>query len=438
MTLTKKSFKYIVFSIIACILSFTLIMVSLNSFYLKTVEKKYNKICETTSQIISAAIDENSVNSWLKGENIHRYIQISSKLKSIKSSFNDIDSISIYQMKEDGMYTVFRSETDNPRFDLGNVESYNSKWAEHKKELLSGKSVDGFITNGYSGNLEMICVPLFDSNNNYVAHICIGISIDRMNAEIKDFTSLVGAAIFAGIAILYILILTYVKLRSEKLAKANIKDALKRTYAIFFAAFILLSIASVGLNAYEQRNKAISNEKLIAESTLESIKSIIPRNRVEAILNNETNENYNDLKQYAFSIVKESSNIDKVFINEMQKDKMRLIIDTDNAEDNLNTKVNYPDNLKTYINDFIDGKSVDTFVTHNKSNNKVALAIAPILNENGDPVCYLGVEKTMTDTNKDIIKYMAFTTIIILVSLIALLFVELTITAKYLNSFKED
>lgn len=437
MAFIKKSKKYIVLSVLACILSYAVIMVGINFFYNRTVEKKYSEISETVSQIVSAAIDENSVDSWLKGGNVHSYTLASNKLKSIKSSFEEIDSILICQMREDGKYIVFNSATDNPRFDLGNVESYNSKWTEHKKEFLSGKAVNDFIANGYSGQIKMSCDPIFDSNHKYVAHICVGISLDKLAGEINSFMIIVGAAIFVGIVGLYFIIFVYIKLKAEKRTKVNFKSAKKRVYALFIAAFIMMSVASVGLNAYVQRSKVIDNNLSIAESTEDLIKSIIPQNRVSTFFSNEENDNYKDFKQYVFRIVRDSSNISRVFICEMQKDKMNLILDTDNNVDAQNKTLDYPENLKAYINDFIDGKPIDTFVTKNISDIKIALALTPVSYEDGNSVCYLGVEKTMTDSNEIIKDYVIYTSVIIMISLTVLLFAELVITTKYLKKYKE-
>lgn len=437
MAFIKKSKKYIVLSVLACILSYAVIMVGINVFYTRTVEKKYSEISETVSQIVSAAIDENSIDSWIKGGNVHNYTQASNKLKSIKSSFEEIDSILICQMREDGKYTVFNSATDNPRFDLGNVESYNSKWVEHKKEFLSGKAVNDFIANGYSGQIKMSCDPIFDSNHKYVAHICVGVSLDKMADEVNSFILIIGAAIFAGIAGLYFIILVYIKLKAEKRTKVNFKNAKIRVYALFIAAFIMMSVASVGLNAYEQRNEVILDNLSIAESTEDLIKSIIPQNRVSTFFSDTENDNYKDFKKYISDVVKESSSTGRIFISEMQKDKMHLILDTDNIENTQNKTLDYPENLKVYINDFIDGKDIDTFVTKNSSDKKIALALTPVSYEDGNSVCYLGIEKVMTGTNEIIKDYVIYTSVIIMISLTVLLLAELVITINYLKKYKE-
>lgn len=205
------SFRYLIVSFLMCVIIYIITIVASAFLYSNAIETRYANLCKTVSHVVAGSFDADSVDSWLKGEHTHSYIQATNKLEELNGNIPYLDSIAIYQMREDGMYTIYNTKSTLLRRDLGNVVSYDNKWDAYKQAFLAGKEVENIFVNGYDGKVLTYCMPIFDSNGKCTAYVCSGISMSTITAERTGFTKSFGMVLFVIIAALYLLIFVYIK-----------------------------------------------------------------------------------------------------------------------------------------------------------------------------------------------------------------------------------
>lgn len=207
------SFRYIIVSFLMCVTIYIITIVGAAFLYSNAIETRYANLCKTVSHVVAGSFDADSVDIWLKGEHTHSYIQATNKLEELNENIPFLDSIAIYQMREDGMYTIYNTKSTLLRRDLGNVVSYDNKWDVYKEEFLAGEKVENIFVNGYDGKVLTYCMPIFDSNGKCAAYACSGISMNTITAERSGFVKSFGMVLFVIIAALYLLIFVYIKIK---------------------------------------------------------------------------------------------------------------------------------------------------------------------------------------------------------------------------------
>lgn len=207
------SFRYLIVSFLMCVIIYIITIVASAFLYSNAIETRYANLCKTVSNVVAGSFDADSVDIWLKGEHTHSYIQATNKLEKLIDNIPSLEFIAIYQMRADGMYTIYNTKSTLLRRDLGNVVSYDNKWGVYKQEFLAGKEVENIFVNGYNGKVLTYCMPIFDSNGKCVAYACSGISMNTITAERTGFVKSFGMVLFVIMAALYLLIFVYIKLK---------------------------------------------------------------------------------------------------------------------------------------------------------------------------------------------------------------------------------
>lgn len=205
------SFRYIIVSFLMCVIIYTITIIGSAFLYSNAIETRYANLCKTVSHVVAGSFDADSVDIWLNGEHMHSYIQATNKLEELNDNAPYLDSIAIYQMRKDGMYTIYNTKSTLLRRDLGNVVSYDNKWEAYKNEFLAGEKVENILVNGYNGQVLTYCIPILDSNGNCAAYACSGISMKTITAERTGFVKSFGMVLFVIMAALYLLIFIYIK-----------------------------------------------------------------------------------------------------------------------------------------------------------------------------------------------------------------------------------
>ncbi|MCM1115404.1 MAG: HD domain-containing protein [Clostridium sp.] len=229
------SFRYIIVSFLMCVTIYIITMAGSAFLYSNAIETRYANLCKTVSYVVAGSFDADSVDSWLKGEHTHSYIQATNKLEELNGNIPYLDSIAIYQMREDGMYTIYNTKSTSLRRDLGNVVSYDNKWETYKDAFLTGEKVENIFVNGYDGKVLTYCMPIFDSNGRCAAYVCSGISVNTIAAERSGFVKSFGMVLFVIIAALYLVIFGYFKSKiihpvnklSRNMGDPNRRDCIK-------------------------------------------------------------------------------------------------------------------------------------------------------------------------------------------------------------------
>lgn len=226
--MNSLSFRFVEVSFITCVILYIITIAGSGFFYSRAVENRYEKLCKSVSEIVADAIDADNVDAWLNGKNTHAYVQETNKLKKLSKDIINLDSIAIYQMREDGIYTVYNTKPTGIRSDLGTITSYDSKWYAHKSDFLKGENVDNMLVSDYTGQIRMFCTPVFNSDGVCKAYVCTGISLTAMRAEMFAFIRRFSTIILFILGALFVFMTVYVRINAVSPIKA-LNDAMKKT-----------------------------------------------------------------------------------------------------------------------------------------------------------------------------------------------------------------
>lgn len=205
------SFRFLSISLVMCIMLYLLTLVGSGMLYSRAVESRYASLCKTVSQAVSSSVDADNINIWLSDADTYGYVQATNRIEELKNDIPELEFIKIYQMRNDGMYTVYNTNSKLLRRDLGNVVGYDAKWGKYKDDFLEGKSVERIFVNGYYGQTMTYCTPMTDSNGECVAYACSGISMNSIQGELSSFIKSFGTLLFGVIAVLYAIIFIYIR-----------------------------------------------------------------------------------------------------------------------------------------------------------------------------------------------------------------------------------
>ncbi len=242
-------FKFLSVSFITCVMLYIITIAGSGVFYYNALQTRYTNLCKSVSEVISGTIDADEVDSWLNGQNTHSYVQATNKLSRLSGDIPSLDSLIIYQMREDGMYTVYNIKSTGVRSDLGTVVNYDSKWRSRKDDFLAGEQVDNLMVIAYSGKTVMYCTPIFDSGNKCVAYVCSGVSKSVMNRELLSFLKNFSLILCVIIGALFILMSVYINakiVRPIKRIGEAMKNSAKKGSVEYMSALSSLNINNTG------------------------------------------------------------------------------------------------------------------------------------------------------------------------------------------------
>lgn len=212
----RVGFKLTAAILLASIVLYAVSIAGAGILYMRSVRERYEKLSSSVAEVVSGAVDADSINSWLDGKNVLGYVRTSNRLLKISKGTLNLDSIIIYQMRSDGMHTVFNANSTGTRGDLGEVEPYDTQWAKFKEDFLAGKAVGDITVTGYRGDVSMHCVPLFASDGECVAYVCCGVAESTMRGELRAFIAKYGLALFAVLLLTFAVSVLYARMKIAK------------------------------------------------------------------------------------------------------------------------------------------------------------------------------------------------------------------------------
>ncbi len=324
------SFRYIIVSFLMCVTIYIITIVGSAFLYSNAIETRYANLCKTVSHVVAGSFDADSVDIWLKGEHTHSYIQATNKLEELNGNIPYLDSIAIYQMREDGMYTIYNTKSTLLRRDLGNVVSYDNKWDVYKNEFLAGKKVENILVNGYDGQVLTYCMPIFDSNGKCTAYVCSGISMSTITAERTGFVKSFGMVLFVIIAALYLFIFAYIKIKivnpvnrlSYDMEKPVRRDCIKHMRKLasnsYYSVSDLQKILKASAKVFEKKIGIDTQNRMHQRDAIRTFSSVMSRSDV-------VSEKYKDHVGAYTRILCEELSRDEKFSQELDADMLKML-----------------------------------------------------------------------------------------------------------------
>ncbi len=315
-------FKFLSISFITCVALYIITVVGSGLFYANSLRYRYSNLCKSVSDVVAGTIDADNVDLWLVGKNTHGYIKTTNKLAQLSEDISSIDIISVYQMREDGMYTVYSTNATGVRRDLGNVVSYDSKWSVYKDKFLAGEQVDNIEVNSYSGITTMYCTPVIDSNGRCVAYVCSGIASSSIKREIMSFVKRFSLIMAAIIGVMFLLMSLYIGrkvIRPIKRIGEAVRSSVNKGSVEYMSALSSLKLSGGG----EIQNILKSSEKVLEDKANASWK-----------MNKEQRDVMN-----AFSTLISAVNIDMAGYTDHVSTYSRMICDQLKTKENYSGKI---------------------------------------------------------------------------------------------------
>lgn len=178
-----------------------------------TMVDEQAKQAEGVVELASKAIDADKVNEYLAGdESMPGYKETEEELARIRDSFDNVQYVYVYQIREDGCHVVFDPDTaDEPGSDMGDVIDFDEDFLPVLDDLLAGEPIDPLVSNGSYGWLLTYYMPLHDSNGECVAYVAADLSMNSIMSDSYSFMVRVIALFAAFFILVCVLVLWLAK-----------------------------------------------------------------------------------------------------------------------------------------------------------------------------------------------------------------------------------
>lgn len=331
MTVLKKTSLrthfYAVIILTAVILSAVTVFTS-NLLYRASQHSRCENVSRTVAQTVSSFVKNSDLQGYVNGMNSVEYIETNNKIRRLAKSVPDIVCIDLYNMTENGMQTVFDTQSDDIKGGLGKVYDYDRNWAKYKSEFLTGENVSDAQILISEGMAVMYCVP-FEKNDDGYTYICVGITQSKLTAERMRFMKYTSLIIILTACVTVICSLWIFRRRVTKPLKKIMllteRAATENDEALIYdilntnvnVSNELENIYKSLLKIYTSKTRLMSAASAADEKSVKAIISLIKR------MDNFTALHLDNSLQYVILIV-----------NELRKtDKYKSIISEDDLRD---------------------------------------------------------------------------------------------------------
>lgn len=155
------------------------------------------------ADLAKKAVDANRIDEYLlRGEAAPGYLEAEASLASIRDSFEDVEYVYVYQIREDGCHVVLDPDTaDEPGSDPGTVIPFDPEFLPQLDDLLAGARIDPVVSKGSYGWLLSAYYPIVDDAGTNKAYVCVDILMGRVRADSYSFLARI-VSLFAAFLIL--------------------------------------------------------------------------------------------------------------------------------------------------------------------------------------------------------------------------------------------
>ncbi|MDO4538092.1 MAG: HD domain-containing phosphohydrolase [Coriobacteriales bacterium] len=204
-------------------------------------------------------IDPDRVDVFLEqGESALGYGEVEKKLADIRDSFEGVQYVYVYQIREDGCHVVFDPDTaEEPGSDVGDVIPFDAAFADSLDELLAGKEIEPIVSNESYGWLLSVYEPVYDSSGKCVCYAAVDLLMEHILAD--------GTVFFGKIATLFVSFLILICVVALWLAEY---------WLVLPISSIALATSGFAFNSEETRADTVEEIQSLAIHTGDEIESL--------------------------------------------------------------------------------------------------------------------------------------------------------------------
>ncbi len=187
-----------------------------------------------------------------------------------------------------------------------------------------------------------------------------------------------------------------------------------RVIVLFALMALILDAVVIGVGYRVYTSDTIDSYRKIGSGIAQVIASSIDSNKVPDMLEGEESESYELLKARMVDLLTKVPDVQDVYIYNMQRDGMYLLLDTDKLDADVNEKFGYTDILAPYIEDFLDGDDIASFIS-GSAGDRMMTSLIPVYDVRDKCVCYTGCDISLEEAYKDRDRFAATLSIIVFI-----------------------
>lgn len=157
--------------------------------------------------------------------------------------------------------------------------------------------------------------------------------------------------------------------------------------AMFLLMTIIIDSLVIGVAGYVYTRDIRESYSRICNGTVVVIASSVDGNNVEEMQEGKAEKEYAALKKQVENTLEQIPNLKHIYIYDMQRDGMHLLIDTD-LDYEIGEIIPYPSLLDEYKDLLCDGKIPDTFES-SYDGHFYMTSLLPVFDLRGNCVCYV-------------------------------------------------
>lgn len=205
---------------------------------------------------------------------------------------------------------------------------------------------------------------------------------------------------------------------------------------LFLLMAIILDSLVIGVAGYVYTKDIRESYSRICNAAALVIASSVDGNNVDEMVVGKADEQYAALKNQIENTLEQIPNLEHIYIYDMQRDGMYLLIDTDFMDYNykIGETIPYPPPLKKYKDLLCGGKKPDAFETRINGQFRMT-SLLPVCDLRGNCVCYVGCDIDMDEAYANRTEFIKRLAVIVSVpTFVVALFTAIFIKRRILSS----
>ncbi|SFQ07730.1 diguanylate cyclase (GGDEF) domain-containing protein [Lachnospiraceae bacterium XBB1006] len=185
-----------------------IVLVSVYFQFEKQMIREFTQMAQGVTRLMAREIDTEKIDDYIERNfKMKEYREIRAYFTELEKSYPGIEYMYVYHFQEDGGLVIFdmddldgEGQGDEP----GTIYPYDKAYVPYKEKLMKGQYVPVQSDVTQYGYLLTYMQPLFDEKGNYVCHVCVDFSMDRMHMENVEFLLTLGLVLAIVVTIILV------------------------------------------------------------------------------------------------------------------------------------------------------------------------------------------------------------------------------------------
>ena len=212
--------------------------------YTRAITNDRARVVAGAASLAASQLNGDELERWLTDGADEDYYHTKALLQRILNNEPYVDYMYVMQVNHDGSYVIFDLISNDEKADylaetgtdfepraLGDTMELDDEISAYRIKLLYGERIGIYDIN--NATLSTHYEPVFDSDGNYVAHVCTSFSFDDIRSYTKQIavrSILIALIFFAAFVVIFIMLTRVFKKADEDYAKSKETEILGRLF----------------------------------------------------------------------------------------------------------------------------------------------------------------------------------------------------------------